>query len=271
MNFNNFNFSHKNEYLLNHSMIRECIHLYGILCKLVIVQKVNADTSVFGDFSALKTNANDTFMIHVLPENSEDIDKSQYEFNEFGLNNYDTTSGFISTSDLPEGINLSNLIGNLIVFPSNQIMEIADCEQKTPGINNLWAYSDQISVYKIMLKPYERRAQDEIDSESVMNTAEVKDGIEVDSAELNSVKEIFDSLDGYFDTLLNEKEQQDYQAEVEPFAESKQKETRSETITEKRDKELSRDAHTMEQKIKNKDRRIVKPVVDTSEKDPFGW
>lgn len=269
MNFNNLNFTHKNEYILNHSMIRECIHLYGIPCKFVVAQKVNFDSTVFGDYSAIKTNANDTFMIHLLPENSEDIDKTQYEFNEFGLNNYDTTSGFISTTDLPESLNITNIIGCLIVFPSNQIMEIADCEQKVPGINNLWAYSDQVSVYKIVLKPYERRVADEIDNESVINTLQVKG--DVDQDEMNAVKEIFDSLDGYFDTLLNEKEKQDYQAEFEPFAQSKEAETGSETITENHDKPLNRDAETMQQKIKNKDRRIIKPVVDTTEKDPFGW
>lgn len=270
INFNNFNFSHKNEYLLNHSMIRECIHLYGIPCKFVIIQKVNFDQSVFGDYSAIKTNNSDTFMIHMLPENAEDIDKSQYEFNEFGLNNYDTTMGYISTSDLPEGLNITNLTGNLMVFPSNQIMEISDCEQKVPGINNLWAYSDQVSVYRLTLKPYERRAQDEIDNESVLNTVEVKDNGPVDVAELNSVKEIFDSLDGYFDTLLNEKEEQDYQAEFEPFAESKEDETGTEIVEENHGKPIE-NPKTMKQKIKNKDRRVIKPVVDISEKDPFNW
>ena len=232
INFNNFNFSHKNEYLLNHSMIRECIHLYGIPCKFVVIQKVNFDQSVFGDYSAIKTNNSDTFMIHMLPENAEDIDKSQ--------------------------------------FPSNQIMEISDCEQKVPGINNLWAYSDQVSVYRLTLKPYERRAQDEIDNESVLNTVEVKDNGPVDVAELNSVKEIFDSLDGYFDTLLNEKEEQDYQAEFEPFAESKEDETGTEIIEENHGKPIE-NPKTMKQKIKNKDRRVIKPVVDISEKDPFNW
>ena len=101
------------------------------------------------------------------------------------------------------------------------------------------------------MKPYERRAQDEIDNESVLNTVEVKDNGPVDVAELNSVKEIFDSLDGYFDTLLNEKEEQDYQAEFEPFAESKEDETGTEIVEENHGKPIE-NPKTMKQKIKNK-------------------
>lgn len=269
MNFNNFNFSHKNEYLLNHSMIRECIHLYGVICKLVVTEKVNLDSTVFGDFSAIKTNANNVFSIHMLPENTEDVDRLQYEYNEFGFNNYDTSIGFISTSDLPEGLNVSNLVGCLMVLPSNQILEIADCEIRVPGINNLWTYSDQVSVYKLTLRPYEKRVSDEIDSQSVINTLETNGDVNID--ELNAEAEVFDSLDGYFETLLNTKEKQDYQAEVEPLAESKEVDNSTEIVTEKREKELNREPDTLEQKVKNKDRRVIKPVVDTSEKDPFGW
>ena len=157
-----------------------------------------------------------------------------------------------------------------MVFPSNQILEIADCEQKVPGINNLWAFSDQISVYKITLKPYEIRAGDEIDQESVLNTLEVKSD-DLSPEDIQAASEIFNSLDGYFDTLLNEKKTQDYQAEVEPFAESKEEDKSYVTVTEKRENELNRDPDTMQQKVKNKDRRILKPVVDNNEKDPFGW
>ena len=195
----NFNFSHSNEYVLNIDLIDEFIHLYGIETRLLITEKKNIDVSVFGE--------------------------GGYEFNDFGFNSFDSFNGFISSIEASKyNLTIKKLLGSLVVLPSNKVLEITNVEHQNPSINNLWSYSDQKSCFKLSLRTYEFKLHDEIEKGSNVNSLEVEDTEEDIS---------FDSLDGYFETLLKEKEKIEYEAETKP----------------------------------NKEEAIV----NNDERDPFGW
>lgn len=221
----NFNFTHSNEYLLNIDLIDEFISLYGTDVKLLITEKKNLDHTVFGDWSSIRTNNKDVFDVYVYPENTDAYESSGYRFGDFGFISTDNATVFISIKTVSKcKLNIEQLMSSLIIFPSNKIMEITDVEFQVPNINNLWAYSDQKSCYKLSLRTYEFKKQDEINDN--VNTLEIEN-----PDDFNNVN--FDSLDNYFDTLLKEKSEIEYEAEVKPANE--------------------------------------KPIINNDEKDPFGW
>lgn len=63
----NFNLSNTPEYSLNAGMIDELINLYGLFVKFLVVEKINRDLEVFGDYSHIKTDNNKAFDIYALP------------------------------------------------------------------------------------------------------------------------------------------------------------------------------------------------------------
>ena len=171
----NLNFTHKNEYSLHNNIIAEAIGLYGVQCKLIITFKQNIDFTVFGDWSNIKTNGLNIFDIDVLPADQSDIERQDYQFTEFGLNYLYSNEVFISSKSLAKlGINLEALYSALIVFPSNQVMEITDVDFKVPGVNNLWAYTDLKSVIKLTLNSYQFKLHDDIQDKDLVNTLEVE-------------------------------------------------------------------------------------------------
>ena len=50
----NFNFSQKPDYQLNTSLTEEMINLYGVLTKFLVIEQINKDDAVFGDYSHMK-------------------------------------------------------------------------------------------------------------------------------------------------------------------------------------------------------------------------
>lgn len=250
----NLNFTHTADYNLNARLIKEAISMYGLECRLLLVDKLNVDET-FGDYSGIKSDSEKIFDIHLLPENGESYENTEYAFGEFGYFNHDTTSGYVSTFELtPLGIGIKELFGSLVVLPSNKVMEVTSVDIATPGVNNLFAYSDKKSVYKLSMKTYEFRQSDELKSEDLINTMEISDDAfgfgEPESGELDldSASANYDALDGFFGILADESKKVDEIAEVKDTAIVKE-----ETPDE------------------NKDGRVKKPVVDTSVKDPFGW
>ena len=229
----NLNFTHKNEYSLHNNIIAEAIGLYGVQCKLIITFKQNIDFTVFGDWSNIKTNGLNIFDIDVLPADQSDIERQEYQFTEFGLNYLYSNEVFISSKSLAKlGINLEALYSALIVFPSNQVMEITDVDFKVPGVNNLWAYTDLKSVIKLTLNSYQFKLHD---PEKIEENIEISD-------------ENFKVLDNYFESILNTKTDQDLESEVRD-------------VTVDVDKNIKED----------KDDGVLKPIVDNREQDPFGW
>ena len=246
----NLNFTHKNEYSLHNNIISEAISLYGVQCKLIITFKQNIDFTVFGDWSNIKTNGLNIFDIDVLPADQSDIERQEYQFTEFGLNYLYSNEVFISSKSLAKlGINLEALYSALIVFPSNQVMEITDVDFKVPGVNNLWAYTDLKSVIKLTLNSYQFKLHDNIQDKDLVNTLEVEgDSPEKIEENIDISDENFKVLDNYFESILNTKTDQDVESEVRD-------------VTVDVDKDIKED----------KDTGVPRPIVDNLEQDPFGW
>lgn len=223
----NFNFSRKPDYQLHTSMIEELIRLYGVNLKLLIVERVNLDDTIFGDWTHLKSNADDIFDIMALPETSESFDIQNYQFSEFGFNLFENCSLFVAKSEFDKcNLELKKIIGNLVVFPNGKVHEITDVDWQTPGINNLFTYEDQKSVYKISTKPYEFKLNSEISNEHLKTeydpevTQFTKDLDTIFSDELpkdfekTEHQDNFDKLDNYFNELIDIKNDQKTEVEI---------------------------------------------------------
>lgn len=193
----NFNFSSKPEYALNTSLIAEVINLYGILVKLLIVERINKDDIIFGDYSHLQSNANNVFEMNMLPEISEDWDSSGIAFNDFGLTNFENINLFVSRANI-DATGIMHVVGNLVVLPNNKIMEITNAMWEVPGVNNLFTHSDAKSVLKLSCKPYDYKLINELD--------------EVDISAEEGVS--YDTLDDYFSELTTEKTNQTKATEI---------------------------------------------------------
>lgn len=245
----NFNFTHKNEYKLHNSISCECIRLYGIEVKLLKTEKLNLDKEVFGDWSSIKTDNKQIFDVHILPDNSENFDFGDFAFGEFGFSNTESVSAHISAQECMKlGFGINELMSCLIILPSNKVMEISNAEVLDPGINNLWAYSDSKSIFKLNLNTYKFKLHDEIAGSDVINTLDVS---EREIREIDDIQEHYNPLDNYFETLLNTKEVQDYEAEVKPLAQ---------TVTTS--SKVNDDTNNL---------KVQKAVVNKDELDPFGW
>ena len=247
----NLNFSHKAEYKLHNNLIAEAIGLYGVGCKLIITLKQNIDFTVFGDWSNIKTNGTNIFDIDVLPADQSDIERTEYQFSDYGLNYLYSNEVYISSKSLAAlGLNLEALYSALLIFPSNQVMEITDVDFKIPGINNLWAYSDLKSVIKLTLNTYQFKLHDNIEDKDMINTMENKgDSPEEIQDDIELEKENYQVLDNYFETLLKTKDEQDIDSEVRDCTVQ---------VDQKSD-------------VPDVDKTDLRPIVDTKEKDPFGW
>ena len=246
----NLNFSHKAEYKLHNDLIDDMIKMYGVSCKLIITLKQNIDFTVFGDWSNIKTNGTNIFDVMVYPAEAGDIERPEYQFSEFGLNYIYGNEVYVSSKSLATlGLNLEALYSALIVFPSNQVMEITDVDFKVPGVNNLWAYTDLKSVIKLTLNSYQFKLHDDIQDKDLVNTLEVEaDSPEKIEENIEISDENFKVLDNYFESILNTKTDQDIESEVRD-------------VTVDVDKDIKED----------KDDGVLKPIVDNREQDPFGW
>jgi hypothetical protein len=198
----NFNTNEAAEYDLNTELIDECINLYGVQTKFLVVQKLNSDDTIFGDYSSIKTDNSKIFDVFMMPENSDSWDSGGYNFSEFGMLNNDSCTVFVSKNSVQNIITLDfkELYGNLVVMPNNKIMEVTDVQFEVPGVNNLFTYNDTKSVYKLTLKPYLVKLTDEI------NQADIS----------ISDTEDYSTLDNYFDELLDIKISQDNEMEINP-------------------------------------------------------
>lgn len=228
-----FNFNSQPEYQLNTSLAEEMINLYGVETKFILAERINRDDNVFGDYSHLKTDNNNVFLINMLPENTEDWDSNDYNINQFGFVNTEYVVLFVAKSAFDNIADLSGkgnkIIGNLITFPNNKTMEITDVDATVPGINNLFTYNDAKSVYKLTCKPYEFKLISEVQSEEISYNSEVE----------------HETLDNYFDELVFNKEQQDNESEV------------------KEQVRVVDNSTPLDQKVQ-------KPIIDNTEKDVWG-
>lgn len=246
----NFNYSRKPEYNLNAMLIDEVIRLYGIRVKFLNVEKVNYDPIVFGGYSHLKSNADGIFDLFALPEVSESFDISQFNFDEFGISSYDDLNLFVFAKTLNNICPMNEVVGKLIVLPNDKVMEITNIEWMVPGINNLFVYKDEKTVYKLFCVPYSFKLTDELANEHLINEfkdadarktqkhpAQTLPDTEVDNAELDSkvfsdflaksfendvtnitTDNMYDPLSGLIDQLQKEKKEYKYMAELKDSA-----------------------------------------------------
>ncbi len=221
----NYNIDEAPEYDLNADLIDECINLYGVPTKFLVVQKLNSDDTVFGDYSSIKTDGTKIFSVYMMPENSDSWDSGGYNFSDFGMLNNDNTTVFVSKNSVQNIITLDfkELYGNLVVMPNNKIMEVTDVQFEVPGVNNLFTYSNAKSVYKLTLKPYAVKLTDEIN----------RTDISVDPLE------DYSTLDNYFDELLDRKVTQDTEMEIIPAVDTIKKEIGIEIDTVQRKPRVS--------------------------------
>jgi len=190
----NFNITNKPEYSLYARQTDELIRLYGINVILLLTEKINYDSTVFGDYSAIKTNSKDVFSVPMLPENADEFDHLDINFTEYGMRNTETINLFVSRKSIENIFNsisknvepIKELQNNLIILPNSRVMEITDIQFMVPGINNLFTNANTKNVYRLTLKTYEVKLSDDLSSLDVPNSETV-----------GSYKE----LESYFDEL----------------------------------------------------------------------
>ena len=196
----NLNFYNSPEYDLNKSLITEMISMYGIQVKFVKVKKINED-NLFKDYQHLVADKNDIIEMYALPENSDSFDSNGYQFSSFGFTDLNNLSVFISVESFGD-IQFKEIVGNLIVLPSNKILEITDVTFQVPGINNDFVNNNSRTVYKLTLTPYEFKLTDNLSE------------IQKPSDDLSPLDTPPKSLDDYFEELMKEKEDLETELEV---------------------------------------------------------
>jgi len=108
-------------------------------------------------------------------------------------------------------------------------MEITDVDATVPGINNLFTYNDAKSVYKLTCKPYDFKLINEIQPEDISYNSELE----------------HETLDQYFNELIDNKDEVDTEAEVTPQVKTVDTSTPL-------------------------DQKVDKPIIDNEEKDVWG-
>ena len=215
----NFNISRKPEQSLKEGLIKEMINLYGIPCKWLYSEKINTDF-VFRDFSGLKVGTDDNkdpeFKdITILPEDTNNWE-GEIGYQSWGRFNDMSQNCFISKADIlklypdfyEEKNSKAKILNSLLLTPSGTFLEVTNISEFEPGINNLWAYADTPSSYKLTVKVYTNNLADE--GLSSINTQVVLD----DQEAFSETEDIDTSdVDEFFNTLSSLKEQQDIQGD----------------------------------------------------------
>ena len=208
----NFNFSGTPAYNLNSHLIEEVINLYGIDIKFLRVEYINKDETIFKDFQHIKTDKKNIFEMKALPENMDSSDSQGYSFQDFGFLDFNTLNLFIHTSEFQKvGLELNQIISNIIVLPSNKVLEITDVQFIVPGINNAFTQDDYKSVYKVVCRPYEFKVQDEVQPQHLEHSKERSEKMIPDS-----ILRDYDALDNYFNEIIKDAKEREYEVEVEP-------------------------------------------------------
>lgn len=234
----NYNFNDAPDYDLNASLIDEVINLYGVLVKFLKVQHINKDDVVFKDYSSIKTDSNSIFEIYLMPESTESWENTGYAFSQFNMIDMNNISMFCSKNSIENmSLDVKNIIGNLVVLPNNKIMEVTNYDLCAPGVNNLFTFNNTKSVYKLTLIPYNVKINDELNTVDILHKDTEATG------ETN-----YNTLDKYFDELINIKNEQDYETEIKDTVKVIQK-TGS---------------------LSNIDIVVNKPIISREEDDVFG-
>jgi hypothetical protein len=210
----NLNYSHQPEYDLYNTITDELINGYGILSKYIVTEKVDMDTSTFGEWTSLKAENNDVYEVFLLPDTTENWQGQNIVFDQFGLNNFSTMEFFISERGLhtifpfwEESININDMISDLILMPSGKVLEVTHVEPLVEGVNNLFSYDDAKNTVKITCRNYQFRKNDELDVDALLPNEP-----QLTPAE----KSTQENLDDYFTRLIDSDEIPDEDYEDKP-------------------------------------------------------
>jgi hypothetical protein len=210
----NLNYSHQPEYDLYNTITDELINGYGILSKYIVTEKVDMDTSTFGEWTSLKAENNDVYEVFLLPDTTENWQGQNIVFDQFGLNNFSTMEFFISERGLhtifpfwEESININDMISDLILMPSGKVLEVTHVEPLVEGVNNLFSYDDNKNTVKITCRNYQFRKNDELDVDALLPNEP-----QLTPAE----KSTQENLDDYFTRLIDSDEIPDENYEDKP-------------------------------------------------------
>lgn len=244
----NFNFFKSPTYNLNSHLIEEVISLYGIDVKFLLVEFINKDETIFKDFQHIKTDKKKVFDMKALPENTESFDNTNYAFADFGFLDFDNITLFIHVSQFNKiNVEMNKIIGNIIVLPSNKVMEITDLQFMVPGINNAFTEDNDKSVYRIVCKPYEFKNIDEINHEHIKYSEKRTEEMIPDTI-LNN----YDALDDYFSEILKDDKKREHEVEVQPA------------------KQQVQETEEVDEMGRNKQIKVDKPMFINDEKDIWG-
>ena len=215
----NLNTSRKPEHNLNENLIHENIQMYGIQAKYLFSERINQDKLVFGDFSHFKVKK-DYKDIMILPEDGTNWE-GENMFNTFGFYNQQSQNVFISKSTLLElypkfETTSPEIVNSLLLLPSGSIVEITHLEEFNEGVNNLWAYADTASSYKLTLKVYSVNLADEGVSD-IETTISLDEGPENSNGEekiFEHEEVVTTDIDKFFDELSITKTLQDTEGDA---------------------------------------------------------
>ena len=219
----NFNFGAK-EFDLMSEQAEELIRLYGAPIKLIITEKLNKDL-IFGDFSHFKADSKNVFDFYALPENSEAYDEYERLQTQFGIPGDSTVNFFIAKNsmyqlmqksfnyvndfDFTNPDNFKKLISALVVVPSGRIFEITDISLDNPGmttsfLNNLQKICFLISCREFI--PHKASLKE-------LKVDPVVDDLDINKSEIPKGSDMLQSLDSYFNELVEKTNLQDSDAE----------------------------------------------------------
>jgi hypothetical protein len=174
---------------------------------------------VLRDFSHFISDK-EPFEIYLLPEDTTNW-SGELSWDIWGLDNLRTISFFLSSFMYETIVETffengeGTIINSLLIMPNGSILEITDVQFDFEGGNNLFVYPDDKSVYRITTKMYSSSKQDEITTTDDPTTTEkvektIEDGLlDIEFNEDEIAEDTFDTLDEYFGSLDDTKEEQD--------------------------------------------------------------
>jgi len=195
MNFN-INSDSANEYNLFKNLTSEVINLYGIPVKYIQTEKINQDT-IFGEHSHIKIDNETVHELYMLPSETESFGDGNL-FSAFGMQNLDAVTMYVSVDNMEDihpnipqkvGKGWDFIIGNLVIFPNNKVMEVTNFQHEIQGNNNLFVYDHKKNVYGLSLKTYVANRDDHRTSGDITNS----DTYEYNENEFANLEEIFNS------------------------------------------------------------------------------
>jgi hypothetical protein len=216
----NLNTSRKPEVQLYKNLTRELISTFGVPCLYLFSEKVNKDFT-FKDFTHFRVDPDKATQIYVMPENPENWEDTE-TFNQFGFFNNGTQHVFITKDvilelypDIDESKETwrTEFLNSLLLLPSNTLLEITDIQQYHEGINNLWAFQDQITSYKLAVKVYDTMMGDE-------GITDIKDTVTLEEQDIFEKEELVspEDIDDFFAKIDDNRDERDHKAKLDPPA-----------------------------------------------------